>query len=358
MNNIETNNTPLLQGNNRENEGSEGKGVARNIFAVLGFVAILLAGLWATTQLVKQISNLSLDFNKPSINLFGKNDKLTLINNSKIAVSGAVTELQWELGKKAKEDKEAQIILSYKCTKGVYIKIPSDTDEDEYKVLPCNAPYSMSVNTSVLPIIPVLTDVDITELKYELRYVPKNDLKQKMQSVQGVLQIAKTGDEIPALKESQSTKRERAEDTSKNASEANNKKASTNTKPTTHSRIVRTIVPIRTSNPLGLPDLTVSITNISTDNDTGFTTVKLDVTNQGTKLVEDWILSAILPTDPTYTYTSTPQQALYAGEKAEILLNFNKIKPGLQNLKITVDPNNTIVESLETNNTIELKFIN
>ncbi len=359
MNNIETNNTPLLQeGNNQENKGGESKGVAMNIFAILGFVAILLAGLWATTQLVKQISNFSLDFNKPSINLFGKNDKLTLINNGKIAVSGAVTELQWGLGKKAKESKDAQIILSYKCTKGVYIKIPSDTDENEYKVLPCNSPYSMSANTSVLPIIPVLTGIDIAELKYELRYVPKDDLKQKIQSVQGALQITKTGDEIPAPKESLPTKQEQAQNTPKSTPEVNTKKTSTTDKPTTYSRIVRTVVPVRTSNPLGLPDLTVSITNISTNNDTGLTTVKLDVTNQGTKLAENWTLSAVLPTDPAYTYTSTPQQVLYAGERAKMILTFNKTKTGLQDLKIAVDPNNAIVESLETNNEIELKFIN
>jgi subtilase family serine protease len=75
-------------------------------------------------------------------------------------------------------------------------------------------------------------------------------------------------------------------------------------------------------------------------------------------MVSDWTLSAILPTEPAYTYASAPQQALYAGEKAEMLLTFDKTKSGIQDIKITVDPDNKIIESLETNNSAELKMVN
>jgi len=67
MNNLETNNTQATE----QQEAQESNGVAMNLFAILGFIAILLAGLWATVQLVKQVSNFSFDFNKPSISLFG-----------------------------------------------------------------------------------------------------------------------------------------------------------------------------------------------------------------------------------------------------------------------------------------------
>jgi hypothetical protein len=331
-----------------------------NIFAILGFIAILLAGLWATVQLVKIVSDLSFEFSRPSIALFGSSDELSIIDSGKIAYSGEPIEINWTLGQDAQDNAGAIISLSYKCQEGLYIKTLTGDTKEEYKVLPCNAPYNMPATATNLSIIPILIDQDTSNLKYALTYTPgaeDADSAESKQTTQGSIQIA-TRDSDSSSDTDETSKKVDNQDVANNTTTPKSNNSTTSTKPSTYTKIIRTVVPIRTSDPAGLPDLTVSVTNVSVDNSTGVSTLRLEVSNQGTKMVSDWTLSAILPTEPAYTYASAPQQALYAGEKAEMLLTFDKTKSGIQDIKITVDPDNKIIESLETNNSAELKMVN
>ncbi len=356
--NVEDNNINTTTPDANDKTG-ESKGVAMNIFAILGFIAILLAGLWATTQLVKQVSNMSLNLNIPNVNIFSK-DKLTLIEGSELIYSGKPTAIKWIIGDKYKENEGATIALAYKCQKGLYVKVKT-ADDDTYRALPCNAPYTMPATSTEMVIIPVLTQGNAGELKYSITYNPQESSKLKRQSVQGALQVA-IGEGSPNATESSITDTpDTTADISTTTAPTTTTKPSvttTTTKAPTYTKVVRTVVPVRTSDPNGLPDLTVSVTNVITDSTTKLTTVRIEVSNQGTKLAQGWTLSAVLPTEPAYTYVSAPQQALYSGEKAEMLMTFDKTKSGIQDLKLTVDPNNTIVESLETNNSVELKLVN
>lgn len=76
--------------------------------------------------------------------------------------------------------------------------------------------------------------------------------------------------------------------------------------------------------------------------------VRFEVFNKGTKVASAWTFTAELPTDPSYTYVSEAQPDLYAGERAEMMLVFDRAKSG--RVTITVDKSDDIKESLESNN--------
>jgi len=345
----------------------ESRGVAMNIFAVLGFIAILLAGLWATVQLVKQISNLSFDFNKPNITMpmFGGDDELTLIKKEGTFRSGESTKIAWTLGEKAQKSEGSTLTFSYACKAGAYIKV-ANTATDSYRAIPCNAPYGIPTTKTDISIIPVLTNKDTGTLAYSLTYTPEEG---ETQSASSMIAISKTVGSVkmaqkpavkiptrptattrpvtvPVFKEGSNTARIVTPAPIQAAHKVVAPKA-----PVRKTKQVRTVVPVRTSNPNGLPDLAVKVLTVRpiTDNKVAVT---LEVANLGTKLANNWTFTALLPTDPAYSYVSEAQEALYAGERAELLLTFDKVKAGNGTLLITVDAQNSIVESLETNNSV------
>jgi len=151
----------------------ESRGVAMNIFAVLGFIAILIAGLWATVQLVKQISNLSFDFNKPTISMptFGSDEELAIVANTNALNSGESAKVQWTLGSDAKSAEGSVLTFSYACKAGAYIKV-GEAATGSYRAIPCNAPYTVPATDTELSIIPVLTTIETGELAYSIKYTP------------------------------------------------------------------------------------------------------------------------------------------------------------------------------------------
>ncbi len=326
----------------------ESRGVAMNIFAVLGFIAILLAGLWATVQLVKQISNLSFDFNKPSINMpmFGNDDELTIMTDTRTFRSGENAQIKWTLGKDLAIAEGSTLSFSYACKAGAYIKV-EETTTGTYRAIPCNAPYSIPTTSTELSIIPVLTNIKSGDLAYSLAYTPATDSDIKPMTKSDTIAISQTTTmtTVPTTsKTSVSTPMTEAKD---GATGERTVVTSPAKKP-----VVKTYVPVRNSNPNGLPDLIVTILEVQPTNIDSKVSVKFEVANLGTKLADNWTFTATLPTEPAYTYVSEAQGALYAGERAEMLMTFDKLKAGSNSLLITVDAQNSIAESLETNNSV------
>jgi hypothetical protein len=351
---------------NNQTYNEESKGVAMNIFAVLGFIAILLAGLWATVQLVKQISNLSFDFNKPEISMptFGGSDKLATITNTETVNSGEGVDIAWTLGEDARNAEGSTLSFAYACKAGAYIKV-LDADIDGYRAIPCNAPYPIKTTDTKFSMIPVLTNIDTAKIAYALTYTPTDG---DTQVVNDTITISKNGSvaikpaptevsepkiTIPAVTTPIKTKPAVVPQI-KDGTVARELVAHTATKPAPRiikKKTVTTIVPVRRSDPNGLPDLSVKVLEVRPVAG-GKVAVKFEVSNLGTKLVNGWTFAATLPTKPTYTYVSEAQGTLYAGERAEMLITFDKLKRGTNSLLITVDAQNAILETVETNNAV------
>ena len=116
----------------------------------------------------------------------------------------------------------------------------------------------------------------------------------------------------------------------------------------------------------GLSDLTVTsvITGYLTTNDTAsFVPSKIvpdglrgavwfTVANVGTNLSGRFTFKAVLPTSSSYTFNSDSQDSLLPGERIDYVLGFDRARTGEgREITITVDADNRIVESNETNNT-------
>ena len=114
----------------------------------------------------------------------------------------------------------------------------------------------------------------------------------------------------------------------------------------------------------GLPDLTTQITAVGylTTNDTNSfvvatsvppgmrPAVKFTVKNIGTNIAGPWHFSASIPTQSTFVYTSSNQQALNPGDSIDYTLGFDQPRPGFQSISVTANYDNFISESNTSNN--------
>lgn len=113
----------------------------------------------------------------------------------------------------------------------------------------------------------------------------------------------------------------------------------------------------------GLADLAVTIdttgylTSASTSSFVASTTVphgdnaavRFTIKNVGTNWSGTWTFSASVPTYPTYTYTSQPQQSLAPGDSIDYTLGFNQAISGTSKV-ITVTINPGVSDSNKSNN--------
>lgn len=335
---------------NQNSYNKESRGIAMNIFAVLGFVAILLAGLWATIQLVKQLPNITSGFNIPTITMpiFGDKDRLAIVENDGVLRSGESAKITWTLGQKEREAQGSIITLSYACKPGMYLRV-ANMSMTEYRAIPCNAPYNIPASQAEISIIPILTDIETGEILYSLTYTT---ITGESQSVNGILKISNEGElaqvvDTEKKEEVETVKEEGAVVTTDTIVQA----------PVQKTTVIRKLVPVRKSDPNGLPDLAIKILEVGAVRADGKVPVRFEIANIGTRLVSNWTLTANLPTDPTYTYVSDAQGILYAGERAEMVLTFDKLQTGTNALTIIVDAQNAIHESMETNNSVAQSII-
>ena len=79
--------------------------------------------------------------------------------------------------------------------------------------------------------------------------------------------------------------------------------------------------------------------------------IKFTISNIGTNVSGTFDFKAPLPTSSTYTFTSDTQSSLLPGEHIDYVLGFDRTRSGdNREITITVDPENTIHESRENNN--------
>ncbi len=116
----------------------------------------------------------------------------------------------------------------------------------------------------------------------------------------------------------------------------------------------------------GNPDLSVSITDTgivdrynnqfirtNTVNSSDKVRVRFTVKNIGGRDTGGWTLSAILPNSTSGNFTSEIQNSLRPGASADFSIDFDGMQQnyGNNNVTITLDPSNSILESNEGNNT-------
>lgn len=84
--------------------------------------------------------------------------------------------------------------------------------------------------------------------------------------------------------------------------------------------------------------------------------IRFAVENIGLKSSGPWQFNAILPTYPPRTFNSEIEPSLAPESRIEFTISFDQTIQGNQTVKFLVDPNNTVAEILENNNSTSVEI--
>lgn len=328
---------------------------AKNIFAILGFIILLIIGIWSAIQVITFVPRLFSDsgITVPSttgIQLNGKDIVAAL--STEIAESGEIVTIDFA----HKGDETGVLSFTYACEEGFYFQIQD-------RPVPCNAPYSIPSTETALKIIPLSANKETT---VALAITYTNTSGESVRDTK-TLKVTNTS----AAEETGATTSETTEMSPKTSEITS---TSVTTEETAAPREPKAVVttPYNTpytysyvpqaSNPYGNIDLEVQMIAIGEITPYGafapsavvhsYSTgaAKFRVTNKGTKNSGNWYFSAILPTQGGYPFASDTQRALGPNESVEILMTFDQLVGGAHNFSAHVDPSNFVPESNEYNN--------
>lgn len=316
---------------------------ALTVFAILGFIALLIAGLWSTIQLVKQGSNMISGTGTRGVSSFmgltsaGVSMKLA----DKKVTPGEAFTVSWSSTKRD----DATLTLTYACREHVYLQI--NANETSYAI-PCNAPFTVAPEVTTLSLTAMSEANAPVEIPLTLTLTNASGAVSKDASTITVLTpVAPT----PVVEEKKVTEPVVTEPAPKKAVEQK-----------------QVMVPVKKSDDAGLADLKPVITQIGVLVDGSLVektifkpgdtvVVRFDVTNHGTKVARAWSFSAVLPSNPVFTYTSEAQEDLYAGATAHLTMTFDKLASGTGIVSISVDAAQAIKESSEANNGVSRQIV-
>jgi outer membrane biosynthesis protein TonB len=344
------------------------KEAALNIFAILGFIALLIAGLWSTIQLMQLV------FGFVGSSKLGKQALAPLASLSAPSVAIALADSNvapnraFAIGWSGKNVSPAgTLTFTYACREGLFLKVQAS--KDTQYAIPCNAPYAIPKDAASLSITPILATQNKIELPLTLTYTEAGSTTKDSTSitVDGTLRapltvlpippvapapVAPTAVVVPAAKPTPAAPV--AAPTPKPVPPPAPKKTYTVEKP------------VQKSDVRGFVDLEARIVAIGKLAKNGtvspraeFRTnetvsITFEVVNNGTKAVSNWTYALILPTDPAYTYTSDAQPTLYAGSKATVTLSFDKLVAGTNKITLIADPAKLVQDATRTNNTAQM----
>ena len=327
------------------------KTTMKNIIAIVGFVILLIVGIWSAIQVIRFVPRLFSDtgtvatITDNKINL-GNRDIVVEVSKD-TANSGEPVSINWAHN----GDNDGVLSFSYACKEGFHFQVAGQS-------IACNAPFSLPITDTSLEVIPLSTKENV-QAAFAITYT--NTSEESIRDTKTLLVLndsvietnVPTGEEVvvniagPGPKEPEVVA----------AKPTTRVTARTNTIPA-----VQTIRVPRASDPYGVSDLNVEIVSIGDINRFGAFepkgivhqyargAVTFRVTNLGTKETGNWNFTAVLPTQGGYPFNSQAQPSLMPGSSTDIFMTFNQLVPGVHTFTVHVDPQNYIPEWSDQNN--------
>lgn len=349
------------------------KEAALNIFAILGFIALLIAGLWSTIQLMQIVFGFV-------GNKMGKTALAPLASLSQPSVEMQLRDTNVAPGKPfavgwsgKNVTNNGALSFTYACREGLFLKVQASLGT-EYAI-PCNAPYAIPKDATNLSITPVLARPGKIELPLTLTYTENGKATKDMASitVDGMVVAPVVASQI-ATQTLDTTKTTAKPVAIAPIAKAEPKpvavvpvaKPAPAPKPAPVPAPKKTITvekPVQKSNAAGFVDLEARIVAVGKLAKTGVVSprtvfnanetvsVTFEIVNNGTKAVSNWVYSLSLPTDPAYTYDSDAQPTLYAGSKATVTISFDKLATNGGQIVLVADPAKVVADLKRANNT-------
>lgn len=259
--------------------------------AVIGLIAILLLGAWGIIQLAVGLPDFFSNFG------VSKNTAL-MSENLRVAAPVSLNSdqsfpLTWV---HANRTGAYSYSVSYACASGLMFASPVPTGA--LKLIPCDTNLNFVSATSSLTLTPVTSTTNTLSTTITVRSTRLSDNK--------VTATATTPTIIVSPKSSAAAVAPATKHTSYTP---------------THTQVV-THAPRRVSTLYGTGNLTPQIV-AATPLGGGRYQVQFSIQNSGTNMVPaGWMFSANLPTNPSYTFSSVPQQRLLPGDSIVYTLAF------------------------------------
>lgn len=362
--------------------GTSRGAAAINVFAVIGFLALIIVGLWSSITLIEKGMDLvgvsgSRSFGPVSY-LFGSTAKLSIDNE--ISTSETPVRLSW-----VTRSNDETFSLTYSCRDGVFIKV--SPSPDSVYAIPCNAPYQLPTQTNEILITPVLGTAMSQTIPLTLtannRGSITKDTKTLLVEAPNSKNIARDIQQTPIFDAPKT----------KDKTEVSTPVTNSIKLPTPSIQNTPINIPAKTETPKALPkpitktttaqvnalppttleqprtDLHVRVLSVGsvdangkTKSQTVFSTsdtgaLTFEVINKGTTDVQNWNFSVVLPTGDGYLYTSPAQKPLVKGAKATLTINFDHMTAGSHVINIHVDPRYSTNDMDRSNNETALQIV-
>lgn len=322
----------------------ENKEALTKVLAILGFLAIVILGVWLAVKIVSIIPSAfsSLASIADVVYNYSPNQKLEVATDESVINGGESFTIAW-----TDMRKEGIYAFSYECADGVSVDIRQN---GEIKSVACNTPTELG-NVTSLEVRIASEKSRFVDVPYTITFTDKNSTEASADARSTVTIVNAS---IPAAgiaieEEPKETPRTSAPAPTPTKTKTPTYVAGT---PTTVTKYVY-VTPV--SDPKGKIDLQVTFLGVGTLSGKTFTpkssidsddqgALQFEVKNIGTKTSEDWSYEAQLPSD--ITYKSPDQKALKPNERAVITLGFSGISDeGSEKISVEVTAEDDVKNS-------------
>lgn len=323
--------------------------MALKALAVIGFVAILIFGVWGLIQVGRMFPSVMSALSSAAVSLssiFVPAERLEIALPSGNVVSGEPFTIEWSHEGKRKDGTYS---LSFDCRDGLSMEAPAQNGV--YQKVFCNTPFNLTNETSSMKLIALSSESRFLDVPLKLTFTRLDTGEVTAETTTAVTvvndKISGTATATPPRTGGTGT--------------------GTSVRPGTPSRNTYVITQAgRASDPNGRADLSATILDTGTvdSNNVYIKTgtisrqqkgaVRFVIENLGSKTVESWNFSAVLPTLPMHIFSSPMQPALGPGDKIEYTLAFDQVDGAATQNTITInaDPSNMVWNEATENNNI------
>lgn len=335
------------------------RSVALKAISIVGFVAILIFGVWGLIQVARMVPNLFSSIGGAAVSLssiFVPAERLEVSLETSNVTSSVPFTISWDHTNKRGE---GTYRLSYACRDGVTMQAPDE--RGTYQTVFCETPFNLTNEESSMKVVAFSDRNRFIDVPMKLAFTRLSD-GEMTASTETAITIENKQYTAPLP-------------TATSTVSAPTKPVTTTPTP---SRIIRkagvetrnvysVTTTSRVSDPNGRVDLSVQILETgSLDPVTNVFTrtasirrgskgaVRFQVTNLGTKSAENWTFNAVVPTFPMYIYSSDMQPVLGPGDSVEYTLGFDQADGTATNgiLTVNLDPSGAIRNEISRDNNI------
>ncbi len=319
-----------------DTSNQQSPGLLANILAVAGFIILIVIIVWGAYHLLRLTgTGVSSLFAR-----FRGNDTITLSVPTTPITSGKSFPLSW----KYTPGENGSYALLYQCKSG--FRFEATAPSGATSALPCGNAYTVGNATSVV-LTPILSGNTAVDVPVSILFMPSATSSTSRPQGSATLRIAAGTTTTPV--------------NTLPPTGTSNGTSGGNTNGTTGTS--GSVAPVRT----GPADLSVRIIAVGVidpmtgafvhrapTNPNELAAVKFDIGNVGGRATGTWYFTVTLPTNPAYVYQSPAQMSLAPDGHIENILRFRPMNPGGGTVHVSVDPQNMVGESNESNNNASL----